>query len=392
MVAETLGPSLAPDFPEDATLGQKFAQLIEAALAGNQAAVRQLGTTFARAYRGPDRNEVSGRISSLVRQRATSLDSVRSVERLPLDNKSRVPLLEEQPWPTMPLLLDSDQEVVLQRFVSEAANAERLCQAGLGSRFNLLLSGPPGTGKTFIAGHVAARLRLPFYTVRLDTVVSSLLGDTAKNIRALFEFAMHGPGFLFIDEIDAIAKRRDDQRELGEIKRVVNTLIQGLDLLDPRTVIIAATNHAHLLDPAIFRRFPYHLDVPLPNLDLRIALWRLYLFEDQDRSAVNLLGRISEGLSCSDIRELAIASRRTALLEGRDIALPNLAEAVLASQTGKLRLPHPGDIDRDKKSELNVRLREIGHSTYEEIGEFLGISKQAAMKNIKRRERRKDSR
>ncbi|WP_112664037.1 AAA family ATPase [Microvirga flavescens] len=386
MNRDVLQPSYAPDLPENPpSLGKWFADLVDVALSGNQDAIRHIGSLFAREYRGPDRREVQGRISSAMQRRLVSLNDVRSVSQLPVDGKSRVPLVEEQPWPPIPLLLGEQAGAALSRFVAEAANSKQLSEAGLGSRLNLLLSGPPGTGKTFIAGHIAARLGLPFHIVRLDTVVSSLLGDTAKNIRALFEFASNGPGFLFLDEVDAIAKRRDDQRELGEIKRVVNTLIQGLDLIHDRTVIVAATNHAHLLDPAIFRRFPYQIEVGLPELDLREALWRLYLNHAEDCVETAILSVISKGLSCSDIRELAIAARRTAVLTGDGIDFAGLAWAVIGSREGKLHMPPVSNLEPEAKGILQERLRDDYELTFEKIGRLTGVSKQAVIATLRRR-------
>lgn len=382
-------PMLQPSFAAGAqegrgSMGDWAASLIEAALAGDQAVIRRAGTLFAQEYQGPDRREVHGRISVALRNKSTPLDQVRSVDRLPVDGKSRAPLLEAQAWPTLPLVLEQEHDMLLSRFVQEAANAEKLAAAGLGSRFNMLLSGPPGTGKSFIAGHIAARLGLPFHVVRLDTVVSSLLGDTAKNIRALFEFAAHGPGFLFLDEIDAIAKRRDDARELGEIKRVVNTLIQGLDMLHERTVIVAATNHAHLLDPAIFRRFPYHLDVGLPGPELREGLWALYLFDAPAADVAAPLSQISEGLSCSDIRELSIATRRTAFLNDEPLDLAGLAWAITQSEAGRLRLPPTQGLAGEAKSELQGVLRETHGLKFEHVGRLAGVTRQSATRTAKR--------
>lgn len=386
-------PMLQPSYVAGAqegrgSMGDWAASLIEAALAGDQAVIRRAGSLFAQEYQGPDRREVHGRISVALRNKTTPLDQVRSVDRLPVDGKSRAPLLEAQEWPTLPLVLEEEHEMLLSRFVREAANAEKLAAAGLGSRFNMLLSGPPGTGKSFIASHIAARLGLPFHVVRLDTVVSSLLGDTAKNIRALFEFAAHGPGFLFLDEIDAIAKRRDDARELGEIKRVVNTLIQGLDMLHERTVIVAATNHAHLLDPAIFRRFPYHLDVGLPGPELREGLWALYLFNDQEEDAASLLSQISDGLSCSDIRELSIAARRTALLNDEPVDLTGLAWAVTRSQAGRLQMPPTSCLVGEIKSDLQGVLHEKYGLKFEHVGRLAGVTRQSATTTARRAAKR----
>lgn len=387
MSAVALKPSFselpARDLADD--FGGRIADLIDAALSGDQDHVRRVASLFAQGYSGNDRRAVVGRIQAAMKKRSVSLDQVRSVERLPVDNKTRIPLAEEQPWPTTPLLLEDDQDEILSRFVGEAKHADSLSRAGLGSRFNLLLSGPPGTGKTFIAGHIASRLGLPFHVVRLDSVISSLLGDTAKNIRALFDFANHGPGFLFIDEIDAVAKKRDDGRELGEIKRVVNALIQALDTLDERTVVVAATNHAHLLDPAIFRRFPYRIEAPLPDEGMREALWNLYLYQDQPRPETVPLAKISSGLSCSDIRELSLSARRTAFIHQRDLDICAVAAAVLGSKEGRLRLPSSQEHDSRSKRELTQELNARELLTQKQVGLLTGVTRQAVATKVKRR-------
>jgi SpoVK/Ycf46/Vps4 family AAA+-type ATPase len=376
--SELPASDLATDF------GGRIADLIDAALSGDQDHVRRVASLFAQGYSGDDRRVIVGRIQAAMKKKSVSLDQVRSVERLPVDNKTRIPLAEEHPWPTTPLLLEDDQDEILSRFVAEAKQADSLSRAGLGSRFNLLLSGPPGTGKTFIAGHIASRLGLPFHVVRLDSVISSLLGDTAKNIRALFDFANHGPGFLFIDEIDAVAKKRDDGRELGEIKRVVNALIQALDTLDERTVVVAATNHAHLLDPAIFRRFPYRIEAPLPDEKMREALWSLYLYQDQPRPEAGPLARISSGLSCSDIRELSLSARRTAFIHKRDLDICAVAAAVLTSEEGRLRLPSSQEYDAKSKRELTALLNARELLTMKQVGLLTGVTRQAATSKVKR--------
>ena len=110
----------------------------------------------------------------------------------------------------------------------------------------MLMYGPPGTGKSRLARHIAGELGLELYVARLDGLISSFLGSTSKNIRALFDFAAKTPCVLFLDEFDAIAKLRGDTQELGELKRVVNSFIQNLDSLGPQSIVLAATNHEEL--------------------------------------------------------------------------------------------------------------------------------------------------
>jgi|GEM_PF-821609 len=379
-----LQPSLAlPEATDAASIVDDiYARTIEAAVEGNLDGLRKAASDFISIHEAGGRHSFGKRIASALRRRSTSVDQMRSLERLPVDNKSRSSLIEEQPWPTTPLILSDQQDQVLKRFILEHRASEALYEANLAMRSNLLLSGPPGTGKSFIAGHIAAKLGLPLYVVRLDALISSLLGDTAKNIRAVFDFANHSSSFLFVDEIDAVAKRRDDQRELGEIKRVVNTLIQGLDSVSSNTVIIAATNHSHLLDPAIFRRFPYSLDVPLPDSAMREQLWETYL-GNSDLGEVTALATISEGLSGSDIRDLATSARRASIILEAPLDVTALAWSVLNSNTTALSLPPIDGLPNDARRKLNADLAAIGSLTFKEIGALTGVSKQAAMRMAK---------
>jgi len=373
-----LQPSLAlPDAPDAARLiDDIYARTIEAAVEGDLGNLRKAASDFISVHEINGRHSFGKRIATALRRRATSVDQMRSVERLPVDNKSRSTLIEEQPWPTMPLILSDEQEQVLKRFILE-------------NRASSALAGPPGTGKSFIAGHIAARLGLPLYVVRLDALVSSLLGDTAKNIRAIFDFANNSSAFLFIDEIDAVAKRRDDEKELGEIKRVVNTLIQGLDSVSSDTVIVAATNHAHLLDPAIFRRFPYTLDISLPDTSMRDQLWSIYLAND-DISEIGALSKISEGLTGSDIKDLATSARRASIVLEAPLDMAALAWSVLKSSTTALSLPPIDGLSNEIRRKLNADLAAISSLTFKEIGALTGVSKQAAMRMAKSQGHRGD--
>ena len=379
---ETLVPSFA--FPETAsdTIGDAYARTIEAAVEGDAAGLRKAASDFLAAHGGGKKLPLGKRVATALRRRVVPVEQLRSLERLPLDGRSRSALIEEQPWPTMPLILSDQQEQLVKRFILESRKSAALSDANLAMRSNLLLSGPPGTGKSFLAGHIAARLGLPLYVVRLDALISSLLGDTAKNIRAIFEFANHASHFLFIDEMDAVAKKRDDQRELGEIKRVVNTLIQGLDSVQPQTVIVGATNHAHLLDPAIYRRFPYALDMGLPCRDMRQEIWKAYLPAPDDSEAI-ALAMISEGLSGSDIRDLATSARRASIVLEAPLDMAALAWSVLESSTSSLVLPPIDGLMGEDRRKLNARLADLGDLTFKEIGTLTGVSKQAAMRMAK---------
>lgn len=358
-------------------------ELIDAALAADYTRVRRAGNKLATLI-GKDDPEAAKKLRVLIRKRGVPLRASGYAEPLPVDAKSRLPLIEEQSWPTTPIFIDADSQAVFASFLADVRNAELLSAKGLASRLCLLLSGPPGTGKSLLAGHIAAQLGKPLYVVRLDSVISSLLGDTAKNIRNLFDFVPTQEGVLLLDEMDAIAKLRDDRHELGELKRVVNTVIQGLDSLDDRAIVIAATNHPQLLDPAIWRRFPYKIDLALPNAAVREDLWRHFLTEDDEASPLPaVLAQISEGLSGADIQNIALAARRQAVLDQRPFDSGAVAWAVLEVAAGRRAIPDRLGLTTARKRAVALALvRERGISQ-SEAARLLGVSRQAISAYLK---------
>lgn len=163
------------------------------------------------------------------------------------------------------LHLSQENTELFAGIIREFRQADRLRRHGLGVRSKLLFCGPPGTGKTMCAEVFAGELGLPFFRVRLDSLVSSYLGETATNIRKTFEFARRQPCVLFFDEFDALARSREEATETGELRRVVNSLLMFIEQIEPGGFLIAATNLAGQLDPAIWRRSDEVVWFDLPN-------------------------------------------------------------------------------------------------------------------------------
>ncbi len=152
-----------------------------------------------------------------------------------------------------------------RQLMEEHQRADVLRSNGYEPRHRILLSGPPGNGKTSFAEATAEGLGLPFYVVRYDALIGSYLGETNARLRKLFDYVRTTPSVLFFDEFDAIGKERGDTHETGEIKRVVSFLLMQLDQLPSYVVVMAATNHAELLDRAVWRRFQMRLAFPAPG-------------------------------------------------------------------------------------------------------------------------------
>jgi SpoVK/Ycf46/Vps4 family AAA+-type ATPase len=129
----------------------------------------------------------------------------------------------------------------------------------------LLLHGPSGCGKTLASYVIAGELNKMMVVVNLGAIVSSKLGETSKNLAKIFRRAAAEDCIIFIDEFDSLGKVRDYSQDHGEMKRVVNTILQLFDYLPQSNIVIAATNQKDMLDDALLRRFDFSIEFGLPN-------------------------------------------------------------------------------------------------------------------------------
>lgn len=163
------------------------------------------------------------------------------------------------------LILPEITERAARQLIEEQQRASVLRSHSLEPRHRVLLVGPPGNGKTSLAEAIAEALALPLLTVRYESMIGSFLGETASRLKHVFDYARTTPCVLFFDEFDAVGKERGDTHETGEIKRVVTSLLMQIDELPSYVVVVAATNHAELLDRAVWRRFELRLSLPAPD-------------------------------------------------------------------------------------------------------------------------------
>lgn len=224
-------------------------------------------------------------------------------------------------------ILEADLGRAIEALVAEWQSAGMLMASGIRPPLNLLLYGAPGTGKTALARVIAAQMELPLVTARLDGLISSFLGTTARNIANLFEFANRYDCILLLDEFDAVAKVRDDPHELGEIKRVVNTLLQCLDDRRERGFTIAITNHEHLLDAAIWRRFDSRVAIPRPGPESRRRMVARFLGGVAvDEVDIDFLAWLTDAKSGAEIEALCSSIKRYLVMNG--VGRKALLEAV----------------------------------------------------------------
>ena len=243
---------------------------------------------------------------------------------MPVDFESRM-MLADIIYPNdnnIEVILSRSNLEKLQSFILNYKNADKLNSLGIGVSNTLLLFGPPGCGKTKCAYLIAKELQLPLVIARLDSLISSYLGTTAKNIRTLFEFAQKTPCVVFLDEFDAIAKARDDNNELGELKRVVNSLLQNVDSMSNDSLLLAATNHEQLLDSAVWRRFDFKLEIELPDSEAIIKMIDLFTcntiaLTNKDKQE---LATAFIGLSGANIEEIIKKAIRNAIIQNKELS------------------------------------------------------------------------
>jgi SpoVK/Ycf46/Vps4 family AAA+-type ATPase len=235
------------------------------------------------------------------------------------------------------VVLPVKQKDILMQVTEEQKNAISLLKQGLHPINRLLLCGPPGCGKTMTAMALANELGLQMAYVRLDGLISSFLGQTGTNLRKVFDSVKSLRVVLFLDEFDAIAKKRDDAHELGELKRVVTTLLQNFDNMPDNVFLIAATNHHHLLDPAIWRRFNVAIMFELPDFEQRKSLYQKWLaqYPLSNDIDIDLVAKVSERLNCSEIKEIIMATAKYVFINhpGERIKTEHLLDTLIKHAT-----------------------------------------------------------
>lgn len=320
---------------------KEVAKIAEWGIKGDTARVRAYVAQLVEKLQQKGEMRAAERIKAALDGEAVGVQpsAVGAYSRLPVDSESRLSLADEAMLNAddYPVVLTSETKAIVEDFIQCVGRSDELEARGIGMFPSLIACGPPGTGKTQLARYIAGRLKMPLMTARSDTLISSFLGSTSKNLRNLFDHVAGRHCILFLDEIDAFAKQRDDQQELGELKRVVVSLLQNLDAMNAQTVLLAATNHEHLLDPAIWRRFTCRVTLALPGLIEREAMWKLFLGNAACAIDSGLIARLSEGVSGSDIRAFAQDALRDEVLR----KLPRVDERRLVFQVLSRRLKRP---------------------------------------------------
>jgi SpoVK/Ycf46/Vps4 family AAA+-type ATPase len=295
------------------------------------------------------------------------------VEPTPVDIDSRLELVRHEIVhdPDLTPVWSAQIKTAMEQLLSERQRPEALVAAGLLPTRSALLTGPPGVGKTLSARWLARELQVPLLILDLAAVMSSYLGKTGSNLRKVLNYAKTHPCVLLLDEVDAVAKRRDDESEIGELKRLVTVLLQEVDDWPPSGLLLAATNHPALLDPAVWRRFELVIDFPLPGDNERDIAIAQYL-EDAPVAPdlVIALASVLGGRSYSEIERDLTNARRRAILRQEDLDDVLLELIQLRASTMLFA----------EKRDLAARIISTGRLSQRRASELFGISRDSLRK------------
>ena len=308
--------------------GKLLRQLIRSGAEGDVDAFRSAAKEVVADERQKQHHLLANDLETILygRTRTPSSPALRSlVGTIPEDRERGIPLLSlcEPVRRIEDIVLSRDNLSLVKEILREHNREEVLRTYGLRPSDRILLCGPPGCGKTLTAEIIASELGRPFAIVRTDSVVSSFLGETAANLRKVFDFAAAAPMVVLLDEFDALGKEREDASEHGELRRVVNAVLQMLDAYDGRSLIIAATNHEGMLDSAVWRRFEEVLFLKPPT---RAQLCRLLAVKlrgvRRDFDVQEIAGRdMFKGATHADVERIVRRALKEMVIKGGELRL-----------------------------------------------------------------------
>lgn len=358
-----------------------LAQAIRLALAEQTEDVRLFVARLVRKYRTTE-PELAEQLDMYLRTKTPrsgaplrrAASQVPSSQTLPVDDESRLSLLKvfrDSPDRDAPFLSRDIEENLLQ-LIEERRQSKRLAASGLTPARSAIFVGKPGVGKTLTARWLAAKLELPLYVLDLTAVMSSLLGRSGNNLRAALDFAKRSPCVLLLDEIDAIAKRRSDDTDIGELKRLVTVILQEVDEWPATGLLLAATNHPELIDPALWRRFDLVVEFRMPDISVIKDAIKQFFGPDFGLFGrwVDILAFAFSGESFSDIEREIQRFRRAVVLGTASDA--DLIEEFIKSRANAQ--------DRQGRIDLAVLLANQTRLSQHTISDITGVSRDTIRK------------
>jgi len=353
---------------------EDLAQLARLALAGRHQDIQAFVQRLARRYREslPD---LATQLNALLQESPTRQSPLRreATAPLPVDLESRLQLMRIDQHPTLDVdpIWEPPVSFALKQVVSERQRVEELAQKGLLPTRSLIFTGPPGVGKSLAARWIARELGRPLVTLDLSAVMSSFLGRTGANVRHVLDYAKGVDCVLLLDELDSIAKRRDDASDVGELKRLVTVLLQEIDDWPSTGLLIAATNHSDLLDPAVWRRFELRVAFPMPtDAAVRKAIDVFLGPGDASLQWRDALSVALRGLSFSDIERELMLARRSSVVHREPIE----------DALGRVVKNRVEPLPRRERGQIALWLTEAGISQ-RQVHELTGVSRDTIRKH-----------
>ncbi len=312
--------------------------IVKAARRGDQALLERTIEALIAEERAKHHHVLADRLEESLRSNGTMVAGQRAVSA---PGASGDLVIEIEPRRALAtLVLPELVSQVVNELIEEQQRADLLRAYNLEPRHRVLLTGPPGNGKTSLAEALAEALMSPLLVVRYDAVVGSFLGETATRLRKMLESVRTRRCVLFFDEFDAIGKERGDVHETGEIKRVVSSLLLQLDALPSYVVIVAASNHPELLDRAVWRRFQVRLNLPAPT-PAQIEAWVSSL-QRRLETPLGVSGRTVatalSGASFAELEQWSLDVQRQWIMHGADTPLSEIAKARLKQWRARLKV------------------------------------------------------
>ncbi len=363
---------------------EDFANLARLAASGSHEDTRLLLARLVRKYR-QQRPELAARLdqslkasqtrsagNSILRRGVAAMET--SEAPLPVDGDSRLALIRvfDDRAGLLPPILPGGVHNAIGAIIRERQESERLAARGISPTRSAILVGPPGVGKTLSARWIASALGKPLWVLDLTAVMSSLLGKTGNNLRAALDHAKKHAAILLLDEIDAIAKRRSDESDIGELKRLVTVMLQEVDQWPDSGLLLAATNHPELVDPALWRRFDLVLKFDSPDASaIAVAIQRflgddLALFE----AWIDVLAAGLQGQSLSDVERSINALRRGHALQTAPL------ELLIGSALGQRQEA----LSKAERLNLAIALAKAGQP-HMQISQMTGVARDTIRKH-----------
>lgn len=324
-----------------------------------------------------DTKKISEKLSELLSKHQAGLYPDQKLTRFYQENKDfegiESYVYRKRPTKSLSaLILNRETFTQIDDIIVSYRNREKLNELEIKLSQKIILNGPPGTGKSSIGEALAYELGLDFLLVNIPTLFSSYLGDSGKTITKLFKSLSSKKAIIVFDEFDSIAVGRYSMNDVGEMRRIVNSVLTGLDNWEGEGLIIATTNDKENLDNAVWRRFDEKIKVGLPDKENRLKLWDMYSKSQLTRDELHILAEVSNGFSPAEIEIYSQQGLRLKVIKGKNPFLTIM---------NQLEVPK---LSLEKKVFLVKYLKSnYPNLTTRDIGELMNISKSSVQRYLK---------